>query len=453
MRRVIRFIWPDRLAVQIAILMFAAIAAFQIIAALTFLFGDPSWRLPIVDPAEAIANALTAVDAADPAQRGAVIVALEKNSPWLRIDVQAQPPAGFAAPDGGGAVSPLARRLWPGASATVPAGSTSPEPREFAVALRKGGYAVTQVLEPRRSASARPSIGQRWLAVPTFAWERAAALFLVTLAVLLAWLFASVISPLLALVRQAERFPSSGEKAPPIVERGPREVRELSRAFNRMQSRIQSMMQSRSRALAAISHDLRTIITRIRLRSEFIADETLKTKMLQDAEIMDSMLYKNLMYLRGEEQEAERSLIDLDSVLQTIADQYSDLGHAVVYEGGEHQTVYGSLTELQRLFSNLVENAVKHGAHTTITAAQPAKGFIAVEIADDGPGIEAAEMARVLEPFVRGEPARTVGAKSGFGLGLSIVKSLAEKDGGRLELVNRKPHGLIARVALPVAFP
>ncbi len=230
-------------------------------------------------------------------------------------------------------------------------------------------------------------------------------------------------------------------------------MRDLSRALNRMQSRIQSMILSRSRALAAISHDLRTIITRMRLRTEFIGDEALKDKMLHDVELMDSMLHKNLLYLRGEQQGAERSLIDLDSVLQTIADQFADMGHTVVYTGGAHQTVYGSLTELQRLFSNLVENAVSHGTQAVISAAAPKRGFIEVEIADDGPGIPAAQRTRLVEPFARGEPARTVGARSGFGLGLSIVKSLAEKAGGRLELLDAKPHGLIARVALPAAFP
>ena len=108
---------------------------------------------------------------------------------------------------------------------------------------------------------------------------------------------------------------------------------------------------------------------------------------------------------------------------------------------------------MHRLFSNLVENAVTHGATATIKAAAPDKGFIAVEIADDGPGIATEDRARVLEPFVRGEPARTVNARSGFGLGLSIVTSLVEKAGGRFDLLDRKPHGLIARVALPAAFP
>ena len=145
-------------------------------------------------------------------------------------------------------------------------------------------------------------------------------------------------------------------------------------------------------------------------------------------------------------------LIDLDSVLQTIADEFADLGHDVSYSGGKHQTVYGSLEDLQRLFSNLVENAVNHGAHVVVSATPPQDGFIVVDVADDGPGIAADQKEQLLEPFVRSEPGRTVDAKSGFGLGLSIVASLVEKAGGRLQLLDRAPNGLIARVALPAAF-
>lgn len=348
----------------------------------------------------------------------------------------------------------VTERLWPHAvllAAPAPKGAA---PDVFAIALHKGGYAVVTVLEPRRSTSDVPSINQRsWLSAPAYIWERSMALFLLCVGVLTLWLSYTVVAPLVELARRAEKFPDERAFATPMEEHGPREVRDLSRTLNRMQNRIQSMILSRSRALAAISHDLRTIITRMRLRTEFIADDSLKAKMLHDVELMDSMLHKNLLYLKGEQESAERSLIDLDSVLQTIADNYADLGHNIVYTGGERQTVYGSLIELQRLFSNLVENAVKHGSRTTIEARSPVKGFIQVEIADDGPGIPADERQRVLEPFVRGEPARTVGARSGFGLGLSIVRSLAEKAGGSIELLDRKPSGLIARVALPAAFP
>ncbi len=454
MRKLLRAIWPDKLAGQIAILMFAAIAFFQTVVTTTYLFSDPAWRLQIVQPSEVIANAVLAVDTAEAAQRQEVLDTLARNSPWLRIAIQPDPPANAAFVEDDSPLSLIPRRLWPHATVLAAPGENGIVPDTFAIPLRGDGYAIVTVLEPRRSTSEYSSVSQRsWLGVPSYVWERMAALFFICVAVVTIWLTGAVVSPIVALARRAESFPHDPERAEPIAERGPREVRDLSRALNRMQSRIQSMILSRSRALAAISHDLRTIITRMRLRTEFIGDEALKDKMLHDVELMDSMLHKNLLYLRGEQQGAERSLIDLDSVLQTIADQFADMGHTVVYTGGAHQTVYGSLTELQRLFSNLVENAVSHGTQAVISAAAPKRGFIEVEIADDGPGIPAAQRTRLVEPFARGELARTVGARSGFGLGLSIVKSLAEKAGGRLELLDAKPHGLIARVALPAAFP
>ena len=189
----------------------------------------------------------------------------------------------------------------------------------------------------------------------------------------------------------------------------------------------------------------------MRLRTEFIADDALKSKMLKDVETMDSMLHKNLVYLRGEQSDASVGLIDLDSLLQTVADEFADLGHDVSYAGGRHQTVYGSIDDMQRLFSNLVENAVSHGKHVVVSATPPREGFIVVDVADDGPGIPAEKRAELLEPFVRGEPARTVDSKGGFGLGLSIVASLTEQAGGKLQLLDRAPNGLIARVALPAA--
>ena len=277
-------------------------------------------------------------------------------------------------------------------------------------------------------------------------------MFLVSSLLLTLWLSFAVVAPLYRLVRQAEKFPFERRQFEPLAESGPKEMRELSRALNRMQQRIDSMIESRRRALAAISHDLRTIITRMRLRSEFIADESLKAKMLNDVESMDSMLHKNLVYLRGEESGGERGLIDLDSVLQTIADEFVDLGHNVSYQGGKHQTVYGSIGDLQRLFSNLVENAVKHGDHVSLSASTPQEGFIVVDVADDGPGIPADQKQALLEPFARGAPARTMDGKSGFGLGLSIVASLVGAAGGTLQLLDREPTGLVARVALPAAF-
>jgi signal transduction histidine kinase len=259
----------------------------------------------------------------------------------------------------------------------------------------------------------------------------------------------AVASPLVKLARQAERFPSESDEWRPLVEQGPREVRELTRALNRMQTRIQSMIAVRTQVLAAVSHDLRTIITRLRLRTEFIDEETLRTRMLQDVELMDSMLYKNLQHLRQRQQVHEQAIIDLDSVLQTVSDQFIDLGHDVAYRGGKHQLVRGSLTDLQRVFNNLIENAVRYAGKVVVEVEELPTGLIQVDVMDEGPGISVEDKARVIEPFIRGQPARNMNEHGGFGLGLAIVKALVEEAGRALRLLDREPHGLIARVILP----
>ena len=454
MTRFWRWLRPDSLGAQIALVLFAAIALFQTVVTSTYLFTEPETRLAIVEPSEIIASAVTAIDAVAPEQRAEMIADMQRAAPWLKFTLLEKAPGGSRIATTAGTAELVRKRLWPDAIVRTPIVKMSQPDADFAIGLRKGGYLVIAITEPRRSQALEEE--RRGMGVQRFAnsrnLESSAALFLVSALLLTIWLTLAVIAPLYRLVRQAERLPVDRGRAAPIKEAGPKEMRELSRALNRMQRRIDSMIESRSRALAAISHDLRTIITRMRLRSEFIGDEALKSKMLKDVETMDSMLHKNLVYLRGEQADAGVGLIDLDSVLQTIADEFADLGHEVSYAGGKHQTVYGSLEDLQRLFSNLVENAVNHGAHVVLSATPPQEGFIVVDVADDGPGIPAGMKEQLLEPFVRGEPGRTVDAKSGFGLGLSIVASLVEKAGGRLQLLDRAPNGLIARVALPAAF-
>lgn len=454
MMRLWRWLRPDSLGVQVALVLFAAIALFQVVVASTFLFTDPDSRLGVVEPSEIVASAVTAIDAVLPERRAETIADMQRITPWLRFTVVESAPSGSRVAAATGAAELIRNRLWPDAVVRVPSVKMAKTDSDFAIELRKGGYLVIAITEQRRSLALeeeRRGMNAQRLAMSRNL-ESSAALFLVSSLLLTIWMTLAVIAPLYRLVRQAEKLPYDRGRSEPIKESGPREMRELSRALNRMQRRIDSMIESRSRALAPISHDLRTIITRMRLRSEFIGDEALKAKMQKDVETMDSMLHKNLVYLRGEQASADMGLIDLDSVLQTIADEFADLGHEVSYSGGQRQTVYGSFEDLQRLFSNLVENAVNYGTHVVVSATPPRDGFIVVDVADDGPGIPAGKKDQLLEPFVRGQPARTVDSKGGFGLGLSIVASLTEKAGGKLQLLDRAPNGLIARVALPAAF-
>jgi len=439
----LRRLRPDHLTGQIALLVLAAIILFHLTSTTMRYLDLFEGRPPPPGPIEAIANGVVALDAAAASDRASVLAALAKSTPWIRFSIATDPPAANDAGESPGAAE-IKSRLWE--NAHVLARPKSGEHRfggPVAIALRKGGWAFATPQE-------------RWssdhLTLPMRLLERSVLFFFLCATLLTAWASAVVVAPLVRLAREAERFPDDRGEPNLIAETGPEEVRELTRALNRMQSRIQAMITARSHALASISHDLRTIITRIRLRSEFIGDEALQAKMLHDVDLMDSMLYKNLQHLRDARHEPEKSLIDLDSVLQTVSDQFIDLGHDVTYRGGGRQVILGSLTGMQRIFNNLVENAVTYAKKVVITLDQPSQNAICVDVEDDGPGIAAEQRARMLEPFERGEPGRNMDGHGGFGLGLSIVRTLVEEVGGGLQLLDREPHGLIARVTLPRAF-
>jgi signal transduction histidine kinase len=445
MRAFLRRFRPDHMTGQIALLVLAAILIFHFSVVATNMVFDTHVRRPIVDPADALAGAAVAVDAAAPEGRRDVLARLARTAPWANMSVRAAPPVGWSGDDLGALGREIARRLGPETEVREPPGVTDGD-EVFAIGLKSGDWLQVSVPAPRRTPHARPPGGYA-----ARVWERFATLFFICVLILWAWLSAAVVSPLVRLAKQAERFPENIDAGARAPETGPREVVELSRAINRMQDRIRSMIASRGHALAAISHDLRTIITRMRLRSEFIDDLATREKMLRDLHSMDHMLKKNLELLRDGDAPPERGLVDIASLLQTLADEFGEAGRNVVFLGGPRRAVLGSLTELQRLFSNLIENACRYGERVEISIRETPPGEVEIDIADDGPGIAPQDRARVLEPFVRGQSARNMNENEGFGLGLSIARALAKRANGGLTLVENLPHGLIARVRLPLA--
>jgi len=204
--------------------------------------------------------------------------------------------------------------------------------------------------------------------------------------------------------------------------------------------------------LAAISHDLRTPITRMRLRSEFIEDEGHRRRMLSDIDQMRSMLESVLSFLRNDRRLEAMTLTDIATTLQLVADQFADVGHKVTYDGPEHAMATVRPDDLMRSISNLVENSVRFGAIATIRL-KASPDTVTIEVEDDGPGISDARKDVMLEPFVRGDDARNMDEAAGFGLGLSIAHSIVLAHGGKLSLNDRQPHGLIVCIQLPVRQP
>jgi len=286
-----------------------------------------------------------------------------------------------------------------------------------------------------------PFWGGPWLTTIMFA--------LISSTLLGLWAARALTSPLSSFAKAAENFSLDGD-APALLERGPEEIRSLARALNRMRQRISALMNDRTKMLAAISHDLRTPLTRMRLRCEFVEDELQRSRMLADLDQMHAMLGSVLSFLRNGRKLEPLTLVDIASILQLVADQFADVGHNVVYVGPTHAMATVRPDDLMRSVTNLVENAAKYGKETVVRLTVSGK-CLTIDVEDDGPGIADALKPDMLEPFVRGDDARNMDEATGFGLGLSIAKAIVQAHGGELSLHDRKPCGLIARIELPLS--
>ncbi|RAI37911.1 hypothetical protein CH338_14510, partial [Rhodoplanes elegans] len=306
-------------------------------------------------------------------------------------------------------------------------------PRRVTVRLRDG-TALSATVAPRR----RPPFGPLQVSILILA-------SLVT--VLSGWAALALTRPLRAFATAAEAFRPDGEIVP-LPERGPQEIRIAARTLNEMRARVKAMVEERSRMLAAVGHDLRTPITRLRLRSEFIEDDSLRTQALADLDQMRGMVESLLVFMRSGQSARAPVMVDLTASLTTVCDQFADLGHAVTYSGPDHAAIMGHPDDLQRAVTNLVDNAVRYAGRATVRL-NLARDRVEIDVEDDGPGIPAAQKAAMLRPFARGESARSMDGTTGFGLGLSIAQVVAVAHGGTLALLDACPHGLVARITLP----
>lgn len=310
------------------------------------------------------------------------------------------------------------------------------EIRRVAIRLPDGGMFAANLMPDQHM---RPFWGGPWMMTVLFA--------VISVTLLGLWAAWALTAPLSSFVKAAETFSLNGAAAP-LPERGPEEIRSLAKALNRMRERITALIDDRTKMLAAISHDLRTPITRMRLRAEFIEDETHRHRMLRDLDQMRSMLESVLSFLRNDRKLEEMTLVDIASTLHLVTDQFADMGHKVSYEGPQHAMATARPADLHRSITNLVDNAVRFGGEVAVRLdVKPDR--LVIDIEDDGPGISDAHKASVLEPFVRGDQARNMDEAEGFGLGLSIANAIVLAHGGTLSLHDRKPHGLVVRIELP----
>lgn len=431
---------PDRIASQIAVLVFLSVASLHAVILVYVVWSRQG--APPEHPAETtgrVAALVRVLDAAPAATRADLLSVMKTASPDLSLEMPAAGTPAIERVDDH-REHHLRRLLGPqnpiiGLSRT----ETDGQRRVRIIVGLRDGTPVGLSLPLDRPPP--PPGGGALLVTIGFV--------LVSLGVLGTWAVLALMKPLGALEATVEAY-GPGQTARPLTETGPREIRTVARALNRMQDRITRLLDDRTRTLAAVGHDLRTPITRLRLRAELLEDGPERTRMIADIDQMDALVQSALTHLRDGRSDEASTVLELQSLLQTIADGYADLGKPVELADGPRLAVRGRALELERAITNIVDNAVKYGGSATLSVSREG-GLAMVAILDGGPGIPEAMRDVVLEPFVRGEAARTMNDADGFGLGLTIARSIIEAHNGAISFADGESGGFVVRISLPVA--
>ena len=314
-------------------------------------------------------------------------------------------------------------RVWPGVCESIN------------VRMRDGELLRLQILPPASSVLAELSDYRMIL-----------AMFLVSITAL-AYLVARMTTRPLKQLAQAAKDLGNDINHPPLSLAGASEIRQASAAFNAMQARIRQHIFQRTQMLAAITHDLQTPLTRMRLRLEKVSDQELQQRLVDDLSAMQEMVREGLDLARSMDTAETMQPLDLDSLLGSVCCDATDAGQQVEVVGSANRALLGRPMALRRCLVNLIDNGVKYGKRVVV-AVDNAAGAARIRIRDNGPGIAPGEQARVFEPFYRVESSRSR-ESGGTGLGLTIARNIAEQHGGSLTLANHPEGGLEVTLMLP----
>jgi signal transduction histidine kinase len=284
--------------------------------------------------------------------------------------------------------------------------------------------------------------GRNWAEIGWIA--RAALVIGGTLLILsiLAVLFARRLTRPIRSFADAVQAVGVNPQSEPVVEEGPQELRGAARAVNTMQARLRALIADRTKTLAAVAHDMRTPLMRLRLSAEHAPPEQ-REKMAREIDEVEALVASFIAFARDDPAEEARVRLDLTALLQSIADDNIEAGRNVSYDGEERFIITGQSLGLKRLFTNLVENALKYGDTARISSHRE-DGVVIVDVMDDGPGIPLDQREKVFEPFVRLNEEGTRGA----GLGLAAARSIARAHGGDIAILDGE-NGALLRVTLP----
>lgn len=414
------------------------------------------YRAGAMQAAQRIADRVGMLDALAPEKQRAFLGSL--NTPDLRVALGVPPPAAggeifiaeFETPLRSylGANRPIAVRggqILPGPAAArdvkwdgeihVGHGSTPPGTAlKVLVQLKTGGWAAFDFALPQK----------------VFMWPYHLLLnLLILLAVVLVLSLLAVrlaTRPLFVLAEAAEELGKNIHR-PPLAEIGSAEVRRAAHAFNTMQGRLVRYIQDRTRLVAAMSHDLKTPITRLRLRAELLEDEELKAKFDRDLQEMESMVSATLDFMRDANSREATRPVDIGALLESIQSDGEEMGREIRIQGAALRPYPGAPTALKRCLGNLVDNAVNYGGLAEISVVD-SEERLEIRIRDHGPGIPEDQLEQVFEPFFRLEESRSRDT-GGTGLGLGIARNIAQAHGGELALRNLAGGGLEAMLSLP----
>ncbi len=261
------------------------------------------------------------------------------------------------------------------------------------------------------------------------------------------WAAHRLAKPLEALAGEAARAGAGLDAAFAAPRNAPNEVRTIGDALARMRGQLVRHVEDRTRLLAAISHDLRTPLTRLRLRAEGIGEESERLKAFADLAEMERMIAETLDFARADALAAKPERFDLAALVETIVDERADLGRAVRYEGPASLVIEGRAGAIKRAVANLIDNALVYAGSAEVRLDAGAE-TIEIVVADEGPGIPADRIEDMFRPFVRLEDSRSR-ETGGAGLGLAVVRDIARAHGGDATLRNRQGRGLEAVLSLP----
>lgn len=287
-------------------------------------------------------------------------------------------------------------------------------------------------------------------AILTSATLSQASYYIVAIIVLVLFFFLFAIKTITEPIRRISEAANQADIANGtriFSEKGSVEIVALSQALNGMRSRIRVMVESRTRMLRGIGHDLRTPLTRLRLRIERLEDGPVRDALLSDVVRIDRLLAESLNYIKDDYAIEPVEKTDIVSILQTVCDEFSDVGYDARYHGPDRMIVHCKPLAMMRAVTNLCDNSVKFADHVVVRLTETKTGY-EITVADDGPGIPSELRGRVLEPFFKVDQARVEG-KAGFGLGLSIVADIVQAHHGQMELSDTKPNGLTVTIISP----